>query len=75
MSKCYLTKEEKLTLENNVLKENNLQMQINLLQNERQGFIRAYCDKNSLLAEEITNVNIQDGYIEFIDIVEEINNK
>ena len=43
MSKLFFNKEEKLTLENNVLKENNLVLQIQNLQKEREGMIAGFC--------------------------------
>jgi hypothetical protein len=68
MSKLFLNKEEKLTIENNVLKENNFQLQIELLQNERQNLIKTFCDKNHRSIEEIEKINIQEGYIEFSEM-------
>lgn len=67
MAKLFFSKEEKLTLENNVLKENNLQMQMTILQGERQNLITDFCRRNSKSAEEVTGVNLQEGSVEFSD--------
>ena len=65
MSKLFFSKEEKLTIENNVLKENNLSLQIRSLQNERQGLVKAFCDKNSKKTDDVVGVNIEEGSVEF----------
>ena len=67
MSKLFFNKEEKLTLENNVLKENNLVLQIQNLQKEREGMIAGFCGRNSRKREELVNVNVQEGWVEFKD--------
>ena len=67
MSKLYFNKEEKLTLENNVLKENNLVLQVQSLQKEREGMIAAFCARNSHNREDLVNVNVQEGWCEFKD--------
>lgn len=65
MSQIYFSKEEKLGIENNILKINNLQMQIQILQSEQQKFVNDFCAKNNQKIENAVNMNLQDGYIEF----------
>ena len=65
MKKLFFSKEEKLLIENNVLKENNLSLQIQSLQNERHGLVKAFCDKNSKKTEDVVGVNIAEGFVEF----------
>lgn len=73
MSKLFFSKEEKLILENNVLKENNLSLQVQMLQSERQAIITNFCINNSQKAEDVININMQEGSIEFKEA--EIKNK
>ena len=69
MSKLFFTKEEKLAIENNVLKESNLSMQIQLLQNDRQMLIADFCKQNSQKTEDVLGVNVQEGSVEFRESV------
>lgn len=65
MSRLNFSSEEKLKLENNVLKEQNLGLQITQLQNERQAFINGFCNKVSRKPEDILTVNVMEGFVEF----------
>lgn len=67
MAILHFSKEEQLILENNILKEQNLSMQIQSLQNERQTFINDYCKRNSRDPKTIKGVDAGTGIIEFTD--------
>ena len=67
MSKLFFSKEEKLVIENNVLKENNLALQIQMLQGERQGLITDFVKRNSRKTEDVVNINVQEGSVDFRD--------
>ena len=69
MSKLFFTKEEKLAIENNVLRESNLSMQIQLLVNDRQALITDFCKRNSQKTEDVLGVNVQEGSVEFRESV------
>lgn len=71
MSKLFFSKEEKLTIENNVLKENNLTLQVQMLQNERQGLITEFVKRNSKKTEDVVNINVQEGSVEFKEATKE----
>jgi len=61
----HLTKEEKLELENSLLKEQNLSFQIQGLQAERQRLIDQFCKRVGQNAADIVNWNLQIGTVEF----------
>ena len=67
MAKLFFSKEERLLIENNVLKENNLSMQITMLQSERQNLIADFCKRNSKKTEEVVGINVAEGFVEFKD--------
>ena len=65
MSKLFFSKEEKLQIENNVLRTDNFQLQANMLINERQAMVAEFCKKNSKKTEDVININLQEGSVEF----------
>jgi hypothetical protein len=73
MSRLNFSNEEKLSLQNNVLREQNLGLQITQLQNERQNFINDFCKKVSRKPEDILTVDVNSGFIEFKE--EEVSEK
>lgn len=63
----FLKKEEKLEIENNILKIQNLNYQLESLQKEQQELVRAFCTRNNKTPEAIINFNVQAGTVEFSD--------
>ncbi len=64
-SNYHLTKEEKLELENSLLKEQNLSFQIQSLQNERQKLINDFCKRVDQQPEDILRWDLNAGIVEF----------
>jgi len=60
-----LTKEEKLSLENNLLKEQNLNLQVQSLHQQRQEIIKEFCERVSQKPANIINWNLETGIVEF----------
>lgn len=63
----HLTKEEKLELENSLLKEQNLSLQIQGLQIERQKTVGEFCKRVNKLPDNILRWDLNAGIVEFND--------
>ena len=61
----HLTKEEKLELENSLLKEQNLSFQVQSLQNERQKLVNDFCKRVDQQPEDILRWDLNAGIAEF----------
>lgn len=61
----HLTKEEKLELENSLLKEQNLSFQVQSLQNERQKLVNDFCKRVNQQPEDILRWDLNAGIVEF----------
>lgn len=60
-----LTKEERLELENSLLKEQNITLQAQNLQSERQRIINEFCKRVNRKPEDIESWDIQKGIVNF----------
>lgn len=63
----HLTKEEKLELENSLLKEQNLSLQIQGLQIERQKTVGEFCKRVNKEPDNILRWDLNAGIVEFKD--------
>lgn len=61
----HLTKEEKLELENSLLKEQNLTLQIQGIQTERQKVVGEFCKRVNQKPEDIIRWDLNSGIVEF----------
>ncbi len=61
----HLTKEEKLELENGLLKEQNLGLQIQGLQSDRQKVVSEFCKRVNQKPEDIISWDLNSGIVEF----------
>lgn len=61
----HLTKEEKLELENSLLKEQNLGLQIQGLQSDRQKVVSEFCKRVNQKPEDIIRWDLNSGIVEF----------
>lgn len=64
-STFHLTKEEKLELENSLLKEQNLSYQIQSLQTERQKLVNDFCKRVNQKPDDILRWDLNAGIVEF----------
>jgi hypothetical protein len=60
----FLSKEEKTRAELIVTKRNNLVLQDQLLQKEMDSLIAEICKKNSIAAEMVKSLNLEQGIVE-----------
>jgi hypothetical protein len=61
----FLSKEEKFHLEAIMAKRNNLVLQEQLLQGEMNNVIAEFCKKKSVKIEDVKNLDLENGFIEF----------